>query len=107
MRKGLNATYGVQRDALLLVKSVFRSAPAFFTAFSFFSLILPNNGGGRFGGDGDDKDSDDDDGDDDDYDDDHDDDIDDDDSVDNEEDDFQIIKTTVFFVLIKDWLIER
>ena len=63
LRKGLNATSGVQRDALLLVKSVFRSPPAYFTVFAFSSLILPNNGGGRFGGGGDDKDNDDDDGD--------------------------------------------
>ena len=113
MRKDLNTTYGVQRDALLLVKSVFRSAPAFFTVFAFSSPILPNNGGGRFDCSGHDKDNDDDDGDNDDDDDDDDDgddddDDDNDDSVDDEEEDnFQIIKTTVFFLLIEDVLIER
>ena len=117
MRKHLNTTYAVQRDTLLLVKSVFRSAPAFFTVFAFSSLILPNNGGGRFDCGGDDKDNDDDDGDDDDDDDDDDDgddgddgdddDDDNDDSIDDKEDDFQIIKTTVFFLLIEDLLIER
>ena len=30
-----------------------------------------------------------------------------DDSIDDKEDDFQIIKTTVFFLLIEDLLIER
>ena len=113
LRKDLNTTYAVQRDALLLVKSVFGSAPAFFTVFAFSSLILPNNGGGRFDCGGDDKDNDDDDGDDDDDDDDDgddgdddDDDDDNDDSIDDKEDDFQIIKTTVFFLLIEDLLIE-
>ena len=64
-------------------RSVFRSAPSSFIVFAFSWLILPNYGGGRFGGG--DKDNDYDDGDDDveDYDDD-----DDDDSVDDEEDDF-------------------
>ena len=67
-------------------RSVFRSAPSSFTVFAFSWLILPNYGGGEFGGG--DKDNDYDDGDDDveDYDDDDDDD--DDDSVDDEEDDF-------------------
>ena len=66
-------------------RSVFRSAPSSFTVFAFSWLILPNYGGGEFGGG--DKDNDYDDGDDDveDYD---DDDDDDDDSVDDEEDDF-------------------